>query len=211
MKQKERIKKRKLVLYLLLTITSILTSYISYGQPPRGPLVVSPEVHSDKRVTFRYLAPSAKEVLFDAQFDKTKFPMKKEESGIWSVTVGPVKPDIYPYAFIVDGITVMDPANTSFFPNERFKASLVDIPGDQPLIHALRDVPHGSVTYEYYPSVEGTTGTVVIYTPPGYDKETSKKYPVFYLISGTTSSGKETSNSASFNYLRYSGNDPMYK
>jgi enterochelin esterase family protein len=80
----------------------------------------------------------------------------------------------------------MDPANVAYFPNERFKASLVDIPGDTPLVHAMRDVPHGTVTYEYYPSVEGSTGSLVVYTPPGYDKNASEKYPVFYLISGTT-------------------------
>jgi enterochelin esterase family protein len=50
----------------------------------------------------------------------------------------------------------------------------------------MRNVPHGAITYEYYPSAEGTTGVAVIYTPPGYDKDNKKKYPVFYLISGTT-------------------------
>jgi enterochelin esterase-like enzyme len=102
------------------------------------------------------------------------------------VTVGPVRPDIYPYSFIVDGVTVMDPANKEYFPNERFKASLVDVPGFTPLIHAMRDVPHGTVSYEYYPSVESSTGSLVVYTPPGYDQIASKNYPVFYLISGTT-------------------------
>ena len=66
-----------------------------------------------------------------------------------------------------------------YFPNERFKASLVDIPGDTPLVHAMKDVPHGTVTYEYYPSVEGSTGSLVIYTPPGYDKNHIKKVSCF--------------------------------
>ncbi|MGV3587578.1 MAG: alpha/beta hydrolase-fold protein [Adhaeribacter sp.] len=170
---------------LLLLVMLFLSSY-AMSQPPRGPLVVSPQIHPDKKVTFRYQAPSAKEVKLSAQFEKGPVAMTKEANGIWSVTVGPVKPDIYPYNFVVDGISVMDPANVAFFPNERFKASLVDIPGDAPLIHALKDVPHGAVSYEYYPSVSGTTGSLVVYTPPGYDKEASKKYPVFYLIGGTT-------------------------
>lgn len=157
-----------------------------YAQPPRGPLVISPQVNADKTVTFRYLAPRAKEVKLSAQFEKAPVAMTRDSIGVWSVTVGPVKPDIYPYSFQVDGFTVMDPANVAFFPNERFKASLVDIPGDVPLVHAMKNVPHGTVTYEYYPSVEGSTGSLVVYTPPGYEKETSKKYPVFYLISGTT-------------------------
>ncbi|WP_165795966.1 esterase [Siphonobacter curvatus] len=159
---------------------------IARAQPPRGPLVVSPEVHADHTVTFRYLAPTAREVKLSGQFEKSAVSLTKNEQGIWSVTVGPVKPDIYPYSFQVDGVTVMDPANVAFFPNERFKASLVDVPGDTPLIHALKDVPHGTVSYEYYPSVEGTTGSLVVYTPPGYDQNPTKKYPVYYLISGTT-------------------------
>ncbi|MFD2570545.1 alpha/beta hydrolase-fold protein [Spirosoma soli] len=161
-------------------------SNLVLAQPPRGPLVVSPQVNADKSVTFRYLAPQANEVKLSAQFEKAPVAMTKDAQGIWSVTVGPVKPDIYPYSFQADGVTVMDPANVAFFPNERFKASLVDVPGDTPLIHALRDVPHGSINYEYYPSIEGTTGSLVVYTPPGYDQSPSKKYPVYYLISGTT-------------------------
>lgn len=171
---------------LLSFMIFCLTAFTS-AQPPRGPFIVSPQVLPDKKVTFRYLAPSAKEVkLAGGQFGASNVVMAKDSIGIWSVTVGPVRPDIYPYSFNVDGITVMDPANEDFFPNERFKASLVDVTGFTPTVHAMRDVPHGSVNYEYYASMQGTTGSVVIYTPPGYDKNPSKKYPVFYLISGTT-------------------------
>ena len=158
----------------------------AHGQPPRGPIITSPEVNQDKTVVFRYLAPRATAVKLSGQFLKEPVLMEKDSLGIWSVTVGPIKPDIYPYSFNVDGVTVMDPANVSFFPNERFKASLVDVPGDTPLIHAMRDVPHGTITYEYYSSVDGSTGSLVVYTPPGYNKNASTKYPVFYLISGTT-------------------------
>lgn len=173
---------RPLLFFVVLCITAM-----AIAQPPRGPLVISPQVLPDKKVTFRYLAPSAKQVLLGGgQFGAAQVPMTKDSMGIWSVTVGPVKPDIYPYSFIADGVTVMDPANVSFFPNERFKASLVDVPADTPLVHAMKDVPHGTVAYEYYPSVEGSTGSLVVYTPPGYDKNPTKKYPVLYLISGTT-------------------------
>jgi enterochelin esterase-like enzyme len=171
----------------LLTLAIICCSRIVMAQPPRGPFVISPQVLPDKKVTFRYLAPLAKDVrLSGGQFGAANVQMKKDSIGIWSVTVGPVRPDIYPYNFVVDGVSVMDPANEDYFPNERFKASLVDVPGFTPLIHSMRDVPHGSVNYEYYPSIEGSTGQLVIYTPPGYDKDAAKKYPVYYLISGTT-------------------------
>src|SRR5688572_29979344 len=97
------------------------------AQPPRGPLVISPQVNPDKTVVFRYMAPLAKAVKLSGQFEKAPVAMTKDTLGIWSVTVGPIKPDIYPYSFNVDGVTVMDPANVSFFPNERFKGSLLDV------------------------------------------------------------------------------------
>lgn len=172
---------------LLLIWATLCLSGSILAQPPRGPFVVSPQVLPDKKVTFRYLAPFAKEVkLSGGQFGAMNLPMIKDSIGIWSITVGPIRPDIYPYNFIVDGVSVMDPANEDYFPNERFKASLVDVTGFTPTIHAMRNVPHGTVNYEYYPSAQGTTGSLVIYTPPAYDKDPSKKYPVFYLISGTT-------------------------
>lgn len=171
---------------LLFLIGLIISYYGVFAQPPRGPLVVSPQVNLDKTVTFRYQSLLAKDVKLNVQFEKSPVSMTKDTQGIWSVTVGPVNPDIYPYSFQVDGVTVMDPANVAFFPNERFKASLVEIPSTPPSMHAIKDVPHGTVSYEYYPSISGTTGSLVVYTPPGYTKNSKIKYPVYYLISGTT-------------------------
>jgi enterochelin esterase family protein len=171
---------------LLLLIAIISISCTAFSQPPKGPLVRSPQVNADKTVTFRLVAPYAKDVKLSAQFEKAPVPLTRDANGIWSVTVGPVKPDIYPYNFIVDGTQIMDPSNVAFFPNERFKGSLLDVPGDPALIHSLKNVPHGTVTYEYYHSVEGTTGSLVVYTPPEYEKNPTAKYPVYYLISGTT-------------------------
>ena len=112
--------------------------------------------------------------------------MTKDSAGVWSVTLGPVKPDIYPYHFIVDGISVADPRNSAKFPNEGFQSSLVEITGTTPLVHTLQNVPHGTVSYRYYNSPELGIRPIVIYTPPGYEKETKTKFPVLYLLHGTT-------------------------
>jgi enterochelin esterase-like enzyme len=156
-----------------------------YGQP-RGGFGGSPQVKPDNTVTFRFNAPNAQDIKLSVQSEKAPVQMLKDERGSWSVTIGPVKPDIYPYNFIVDGVQVMDPGNKFYFPNERFKGSLLDVHRDSSLIHSMRDVPHGKVTYELYSSAEGTTGTVLVYTPPDYDKNSKQKYPVFYLVGGTT-------------------------
>ncbi|HPI69588.1 MAG TPA: alpha/beta hydrolase-fold protein [Bacteroidales bacterium] len=167
----------------LILFTVVFTSLSVMAQRP--PAVISPEIHPDGSITFRFYARNAAEVVLSSELLTEPVAMKKEESGIWSVKVGPVKPDIYPYCFIVDGIQVADPNNTLLFANERFKFSLVDIPGEEPLIHSLQDVPHGKISYRYYKSSTlGRTRRLLVYTPPGFDVNGTVKYPVLYLIHG---------------------------
>jgi len=157
-----------------------------YAQPPGGPAVNSPQVRADNTVVFSFLSKTAKDVKVSTQFEKSPVLMTKDSTGIWTVTLGPVKPDIYPYNFIVDGTPIADPRNSAIFPNEGFQSSLVEITGPTPLVHTLQNVPHGTVSYRYYNSPELGARPVVIYTPPGYEKDTKTKYPVLYLLHGTT-------------------------
>lgn len=170
---------------IVLTLC-VFASAPASAQAPRSPQIDSPVVHPDRTVTFRFRAPNAKQVELSAQFLKGNRPLTVDTNGVWSITVGPVEPNLYPYNFVVDGIAVSDPNNQDLFPNERFKASLVDIPADPPSLHSIRNVPHGAVTYCYYESKTlGRTRPLIVYTPPGY-RDDRKKYPVFYLVSGTT-------------------------
>jgi enterochelin esterase-like enzyme len=156
------------------------------AQAPRPPQLKSPVVHPDRTVTFNFRAPNARKVELSAQFLKANQPLIADTNGVWSIKVGPVEPNLYPYAFVVDGVSVADPANQEFFPNERFKNSLVDIPGDQPSLYSIQEVAHGDVTYCYYQSKKlGCTRPLIVYTPPGY-RESKKRYPTFFLVSGTT-------------------------
>ncbi len=136
--------------------------------------------------TFNVRAPRAKEVLFSSQFTEGNLPMKKNKEGIWSITLQPSAADIYPYNFIIDGVSVSDPLNTDLFPNENFKASLVEFPSEK-APYTLRDVPHGRVTMQrYYSTVLKMWRPVLVYTPPTYERNPGKSYPVFFLVSGTT-------------------------
>ena len=143
--------------------------------------------HQDGTVTFKYKNPQAKEVLVDVQF-AGRNAMQRDADGIWTATLGPAAPDMYPYCFIVDGVSVMDPENPQYFPNEGFKNSLLEIPAREgSLAHDIKDVPHGSMEYiHYYSKSLGATNQAVVYLPPKYKENPEKKYPVFYLISGTT-------------------------
>ena len=162
-----------------------LLGYPAPGGARTRSAVESRILHPDGRVTFNYSAPNASRVSLSGQFLTKDEPMTRNAEGIWSATVKPPKADIYPYNFVVDGIRVQDPNNMELFPNEQFKASLLEIP-DPDALYTLNDVPHGRVQYlTYKSSVLGENRPLVVYTPPGYDKG-NKKYPVFYLVSGTT-------------------------
>lgn len=142
----------------------------------------------DGTVTFQYKNDQAKEVLVDVQFAGRNAMQRDEKTGLWTVTLGPAAPDMYPYCYIVDGVSVMDPSNPQYFPNEGFKNSLLEIPAKQGnLVHDIRPVPHGTLDYiHYYSNSLGATNQAIVYLPPRYQENTGKKYPVFYLISGTT-------------------------
>lgn len=155
------------------------------AQPGMGQQAPSTVVNADNTVTFNYSNRNAKDVKIWTQFSGD-VPMTKGANGMWTVTVGPAAPDIYPYHFTVDGISVMDPQCAEWFPNETFKNSLLDMRADGSLAE-LKDVPHGSVDYlNYWSEGLGMYIPVIVYTPPFYDENKEKSYPVMYLISGTT-------------------------
>lgn len=149
----------------------------------------STTVDDSGRVTFQYRNDKAKSVFVDVQFAGKKEMHKDARTGLWTVTLGPCAPDMYPYHFEVDGISVMDPQCEQYFPNEGFKNSLLEVPAKNgSLPHDIRkDIPHGSVNYvNYWSESLQYTNNAVVYLPPSYNKDKTKRYPVFYLISGTT-------------------------
>ena len=169
----------------LIYIFMVVAAACSNASAQRPPSLNSPDVHADHSVTFKYYSRNAKKVSVSGEFLAAPVPMVKDTAGIWSVTIPSIKPDIYPYSFWVDSVQIADPNNTYVFANERFKRSIVDIPGDQPLVHSLQHVPHGKVSYHYYKSSTlGTTRTLLVYTPPGFKANEKTKYPVLYLIHG---------------------------
>lgn len=146
----------------------------------------SPIVHGNGFVTFNISAPHAKNVELSGQFLEKNMQMSLNTKGTWSITLRPKPADIYPYNFVVDGTSVQDPANINVFPNERFKASILEMPDDN-AIYTMRDVPHGKMIYTGYHSKGlNTYRPLLVYTPAEYEQNPNKKYPVFYLVSGTT-------------------------
>ncbi|MCS6952449.1 MAG: alpha/beta hydrolase-fold protein [Bryobacterales bacterium] len=168
--------------HLVRSLTFLLAAEALWPQAP--PPVVSPEVHPDRRVTFRFRAPNAKEVLL-AREGAPRVAMQRDEQGIWSVTVGPLEPDLYGYSFVVDGVGLVDPSNPLMKPNLLNTQSMVHVPGPPSLPWELNDVPRGTVHRHFYRSqVVGDDRDYYVYTPPGYDPAGKVRYPVLYLLHG---------------------------
>jgi len=166
---------------LLLVASTILAQAPPRTQPP--PLV-SPEVWSDNRVTFRLRAPNAEEVLL-AREGAQPVAMQKDDEGVWSITTDPLEPDFYGYSFVADGVHLIDPSNHLMKPNLLDPQSVVHVPGPASLPWEVNDVPHGVIHHHFYHSaVIGDNRDYYVYTPPGYSPNGQKAYPTLYLLHG---------------------------
>ena len=172
----------KAVALLLMTVVGAATGVAQAVRPPAR--LVSPEVLPDHRVTFRFRAPNAKEVLL--RFEGAKpAPMQKDDDGVWSLTTAPLEPDFYEYGFIMDGVTLMDTSNPLVKLNLLNNQSEVHVPGPASLPWEVNDVPHGILHHHFYKSTAiGGEEDFYVYTPPNYDAHAKTTYPVLYLLHG---------------------------
>jgi len=181
---------RKQILFVIAFVITGTLSSIAQQALWGAPTIVSPEVKSDKTVTFRLQAPDAKEVKISGDWMPSKdwIPgseaMTKGEKGVWSYTTSVIPSDLYGYSFLVDGLKTTDPNNVYLIRDVASVTNIFLVDGDKGDLYKVNKVPHGTVARRWYNSPgNGMERRMTIYTPAGY--ETSKvKYPVLYLLHG---------------------------
>ena len=152
---------------------------------PEKPAIVSPEIKGGA-VTFRLSAPKAQKVSVKVEGIKDPTPMTRNDDGVWSITLDPMKPEIYEYNFNVDGLNTMDPANGWIKESMRPSMCMFEVTGDELCPWNAQDVPHGGVTMHTFRSKAlGTWRTFRVYTPPDYVQKPNEAYPVLYLLHGS--------------------------
>lgn len=169
------------------SVLVLMLCYIgSFGQMFQNP-IVSPEVADDNSVTFRIYAPKADEVRLTGnwmpfmQTDK----MVRGDTGLWTLKVGPLDPELYGYSFLVDGVNTLDPSNKNLKRDGVFRVeNVLYIPGEASDLYWPKAGPKGTVHQVWYESPTlGFTRRMFVYTPPGYENS-KESYPVLYLLHG---------------------------
>ena len=170
------------------TLATLLISAAALAQQaPRTPPPASPEIHPDRKVTFRIQAPKASEVTVRGDWMEGGAPpvLTKGDDGVWSVTVGPLAPDLYSYAFSVDSVKTLDPRNAAVKQGVSSLDNVVFVSGEEAKFQDNLPVPHGQIRQVWYRSnTLDAQRRMHVYTPSGYDGGTDEKYPVLYLLHG---------------------------
>lgn len=162
---------------------SVFNNYSLLGTPASSNVrnAKFPQILPDSRAIFRIKAPEANLVQLDLG---KKYDMVKGDEGMWEVTTEPLGEGFHYYSLIIDGVAVADPASETFYGMGRM-ASGIEVPFKGEGYYALKDVPHGEVRkVRYFSNVLRQWRQFYLYTPPGYDSQTTEKFPVLYILHG---------------------------
>jgi len=181
----------KNITYILLGLMTMFTIPVCSQKAIGGAQgIVSPKIHEDNRLTFRLEAPGANEVKLTGDWMPYEgwvpgsVEMTKDEKGVWTYTTDVMEPELYGYAYLVDGLRVSDPNNAFLTRDIATNTNIFLIGGEQSELYQVNQVPHGSVTRRWYDSPGNEmVRRITIYTPPEYESST-ESYPVLYLLHG---------------------------
>lgn len=140
-----------------------------------------PRILFDNRVVFQIRAPNANQVQVNLG---RMYDLQKDEAGLWTGTTAPQDPGFHYYSLVIDGVSVIDPASETYYGTGRM-SSAIEIPEAGVDFYSVKDVPHGDLrSKRYFSKVTNSWRRLFVYTPPGYDEDAAKKYPVLYIQHG---------------------------
>ena len=141
-----------------------------------------PMVNSERIVRAQLKAPNATTVKLD--LGGVKYPLKRDENGVWTGDSAPQDEGFHYYQYEVDGASVPDPNSLYYYGASRW-GSGIEIPAHDQDFYAVKNVPHGDLReVSYWSETNKAMRHCFIYTPPGYEKNKKKRYPVLYLQHG---------------------------
>jgi enterochelin esterase family protein len=158
-----------------------------------------PKIDSQRHAAFRLRAPNAERVQLD--IGGHKYNLTNDGQGIWSVTTPPLVVGFHYYAFIVDGLSVADPASESFFGVSKMMSG-IEVPSPGEDFYDAKSAPHGEVReHWYYSKTNSAWRRCLVYTPPDYAGNAAARYPVLYLLPGAGEDERGWSTQGRMNFI----------
>jgi len=143
-----------------------------------------PQVNSQGYARFRIVAPQAQSVRVSLGGREGTILTKAEDGSWMGTTARPLDEGFHYYHLTIDGGTFNDPGTLNFYGSTRWESG-IEIPAHDQDFYALKDVPHGRVQQILFPSKStNTSRRTFVYTPPDYDKDLTRRFPVLYLQHG---------------------------
>ena len=201
-------KMKKLTINLTLLLLGWILSITLTGQtleyPPDSkpastniPGAEYPRIDSQRRAIFRVNAPDAQSVVVSLG----RTALTKGEDGFWTGTTEPLDPGFHYFTLRVDGVDVTEPSSETFFGSGRVMSG-IEVPEEGVDFYEIKNVPHGEVVlFWYFAESTGENRHAYVYTPPGYNKNTSMRFPVLYLQHGMGEDRRAWSNQGRANFI----------
>jgi enterochelin esterase family protein len=197
--------RRKWMMVCALVFAALTTAYVRAQQAssaaddfkPASTNILGqqyPQVNSARQVRFRISAPQAQSIRV------MNTNLVKGEDGVFTGVTPPQDPGFHAYQLIVDGVTVADPASESFFSGGKM-TSAIEVPDAGVDFYDVKDVPHGDLRAHAYRTKSGDNRVAWVYTPPDYDQNPSKRYPVLYLQHGMLEDRRVWGQQGRANYI----------
>ena len=190
---------------LLLSFFTLMHTYAQEATYPEGTKPASsniegaqyPRIDNERKAYFRIEAPEAESIIVSLG----NLALTKDEKGVWTGVTNPLDPGFHYYNLKINGVNVNDPNSETFFGSSRVMSG-IEVPEDGVDFYDVKKVPHGKIeSYWYFSESTGETRLAYVYTPPGYDKNTTERYPVLYLQHGMGEDRRAWANQGKTNFI----------
>ncbi len=195
----------KKITVFIISFFALINSYAQENTFPEGTKPASsniagaqyPRIDHERKAYFRIEAPAADSI----SVSLGNVALTKDAKGVWTGVTKPLDPGFHYYSLKINGVNVNDPFSETFYGASRVMSG-IEVPEEGIDFYNIKNVPHGKIESHWYlANSTGETRLAYVYTPPGYDKNLTERYPVLYLQHGMGEDRRAWANQGRTNFI----------